>query len=108
MYSLTRTEEEILLTIWDLKEDAYLVAIRRQLNMIAEKELTIGAVHIPLSKLEKSGIVESYFGEATPKRGGRRKKIYKLTKAGVELLKKHKEIRDRVWSGFSRSYSRSR
>ncbi|MDH4257437.1 MAG: hypothetical protein OEV50_01395, partial [Candidatus Aminicenantes bacterium] len=62
MYSLTRTEEEILLTIWDLKEDAYLVAIRRQLNMIAEKELTIGAVHIPLSKLEKAGVVESYFG----------------------------------------------
>ena len=108
MYSLTRTEEEILLTIWELKEDAYLVAIRRQLNMITEKELTIGAIHIPLSKFEKSGIVESNFGEATPKRGGRRKRIYKLTKAGVELLKKHKEIRDRVWSGFNQSYSRSR
>ncbi len=105
MYNLTRTEEEILLTIWDLKDEAYLVAIRRRLNSIRERSLTIGAVHIPLSKLEKAGIVESYFGEATPKRGGRRKRIYMLTKAGIELLKKQKKIRDKIWSGFSQSYS---
>ena len=105
MYSLTRTEEEILLSIWDLKDEAYLVSIRRRLNMIREKELTLGAVHIPLSKLEKAGIVDSYFGEATPKRGGRRKRIYKLTKGGIELLKKQKKIRDRIWSGFSQSHS---
>ena len=105
MYNLTRTEEEILLTIWDLKEEAYLVEIRRRLNRNTEKELTIGAVHIPLSKLEKAGIVDSFFGEATPKRGGRRKRIYKLTKTGIELLKKQKKIRDRIWSGFSQSYS---
>jgi PadR family transcriptional regulator PadR len=105
MYNLTRTEEEILLTICDLKDDAYLVAIRSRLNMNAEKELTVGAIHIPLSKLEKAGIVQSFFGEATPKRGGRRKRIYKLTNTGIELLKKQKEIRDRIWSGFSKSYS---
>lgn len=105
MDNLTRTEEEILLTIWDLKEEAYLVAIRNCLNKNAEKELTVGAIHIPLSKLEKAGIVASFFGEATPKRGGRRKRIYKLTNPGIELLKKQKEIRDRIWSGFSKSYS---
>jgi len=105
MDSLTRTEEEILLTIWDLREEAYLVSIRNCLNKNAEKELTIGAIHIPLSKLEKAGIVTSFFGEATPKRGGRRKRIYKLTDRGIALLKKQKEIRDRVWSGFSKSYS---
>jgi PadR family transcriptional regulator PadR len=105
MHTLTRTEEEILLTIWDLKDQAYLVAIRRRLNLIRERNLTIGAVHIPLSKLERAGIVESNFGEATPKRGGRRKRIYKLTKAGTELLKKQKKIRDKIWSGFSQSYS---
>lgn len=105
MYNLTRTEEEILLTVWDLKDDAYLVAIRNHLNLNAEKELTVGAIHIPLSKLEKAGIVQSFFGEATPKRGGRRKRIYKLTKTGIALLKKQKKIRDRIWAGFGQSYS---
>ncbi len=105
MHNLTRTEEDILLTIWDLKENAYLVAIRLRLNKIRERELTIGAIHIPLSKLEKDGIVDSSFGESTPKRGGRRKRIYKLTKLGIEVLKKQKKTRDRIWAGFSQAYS---
>ena len=102
---LTQTEEEILLTIWDLKEDAYLVAIRSRLNRIMEKDLTIGAVHIPLSKLEKGGFTTSRFGEATPKRGGRRKRIYRLTAAGIAVLKKRMEQKDRLWKSFTESQS---
>ncbi|MCJ7679812.1 MAG: PadR family transcriptional regulator [Candidatus Aminicenantes bacterium] len=102
---LTQTEEEILLTIWDLKDEAYLVAIRIRLNRYMEKELTIGAIHIPLSKLEKSGLVASRFGEATPKRGGRRKRIYRLTPSGIALLKKRRELKDRLWKSFSESQS---
>jgi PadR family transcriptional regulator PadR len=102
---LTQTEEEILLTIWDLKEEAYLVAIRSRLNRIMEKDLTIGAVHIPLSKLEKEGLMTSRFGEATPKRGGRRKRIYRLTAAGIAVLKKRMKQKDRLWKSFSESQS---
>ena len=102
---LTQTEEEILLTIWDLKEDAYLVAIRSRLNRIMEKNLTIGAVHIPLSKLEKAGLMTSRFGEATPKRGGRRKRIYRLTAAGIAVLKKRMKQKERLWKSFTESQS---
>jgi DNA-binding PadR family transcriptional regulator len=105
MHALSRTEEEILLTIWHLKKDAYLVAIREQINELLEKSLTIGAVHIPLTRLEKAGIVESYFGESTPKRGGRRKKIYRITKLGIEVLEKHKSKRDKLWADFGESFS---
>jgi DNA-binding PadR family transcriptional regulator len=101
MYHLNRSEEEILLTIWDLKQDAYLVAIREQINKTLGKKLTVGAVHIPLTRLERAGIIESRFGEATPKRGGRRKRIYKLTKQGIEVLKEYKKKRDKLWAGFS-------
>ena len=73
MVQLSKREEEILLTIWGLKEDAYLVEIRKQICKVAGKDLTIGAIHIPLAKLEKAGIITSKFGEATAKRGGRRK-----------------------------------
>jgi len=104
MYALTRNEEEILLTIWNLKDDAYLVAIRKRINVVLEKKMTIGAIHIPLTRLEKAGIVESYLGEATPKRGGRRKKIYRQTKLGIELLKRYKKKRDTLWSNFSEEF----
>lgn len=104
MYALSRSEEEILLTIWNLKDDAYLVAIRKRINVVLEKKMTIGAIHIPLTRLEKAGIVESYFGEATPKRGGRRKRIYSITNLGKELLKEYKKKRDTLWSNFSEEF----
>lgn len=104
MNTLSRTEEEILLTVWQLKENAYLVAIRKQINELLDKSLTVGAVHIRLSRLEKAGILESDFGESTPKRGGRRKRIYRITKLGIEMLKIHKARRDKLWASFSESF----
>ena len=105
MYALTRTEVEILLSIWDLKDDAYLVAIRKRINRVLGKTLTIGAIHIPLTRLEKAGIIESNFGQATPKRGGRRKKLYRLTTLGIDELKKYKRKRDKLWANFCESLS---
>jgi len=105
MYQISKRDEEILLTIWDLKEEAYLVAIRKQINRVTGKELTIGAIHIPLTKLEKGELLESHFGEAMAKRGGRRKRIYRLTKLGIEVLKAQKKQKDALWSKFSRAFS---
>ena len=105
MYQLSKRDEEILLTIWELKEDAYLVEIRKQISRVTGKELTIGAIHIPLTKLEKAGIIESQFGEATPKRGGRRKRIYKITQTGLEVLKEYKKKQDFLWSSFNEAFS---
>jgi len=105
MYTLSKRDEEILLTIWDLKEDAYLVAIRKRMSGITGKELTVGAIHIPLTKLEKSGLIESHFGEATAKRGGRRKRIYNITRLGIEVLKEFKRNKDVLWSNFCEAFS---
>jgi len=49
MKYLSQREEQILLAIGYLQEDAYLVAIRKHLSTIVGKELSIGAVHIPVS-----------------------------------------------------------
>lgn len=105
MVTLSKRDEEILLTIWDLKENAYLVAIRKRMSLIAGKELTVGAIHIPLTRLEKAGLIESYFGEATAKRGGRRKRIYKITKMGIEVLKEFKKNKDVLWASFCEAFS---
>ena len=82
-----------------------MVEIRKQISKVTGKELTIGAIHIPLTKLEKAGIIESRFGEATPKRGGRRKKIYKITTMGLEVLKEYKKKQDVLWANFNEAFS---
>lgn len=104
MYTLSKRDEEILLSILGLKDDAYLVAIRKKINKLMERSLTIGAIHIPLLRLEKNGIVESSFGEATPKRGGRRKRIYRITKTGLEILKEYKKKQDLLWLNFDEAF----
>lgn len=105
MYKLSRRDEEILLTIWDMKEEAYLVGIRNRINELTGKELTLGAIHIPLTKLEEQGIVTSQMGEATAKRGGRRKRIYGLTEKGITILKEYREKQNVFWESFARDFS---
>jgi DNA-binding PadR family transcriptional regulator len=97
---LSQREEQILLAIGYLRDDAYLVAIRKHLSKIVGKELSIGAVHIPLRRIEKQGLISASFGDSTAVRGGRRKKIYRLTATGLAALKESKKITDRLWSDY--------
>ena len=101
METITRREEQIMLAIATLQENAYLVAIKKHLSEVMRKEWSIGAIHIPLRRLERAGFIEACFGEATAVRGGRRKKIYKLTKQGIRALKENKRVTDILWADFS-------
>jgi DNA-binding PadR family transcriptional regulator len=100
MEYLSQREEQILLAVGYLREEAYLVAIRKHLSKVMGKELSIGAVHIPLRRIEKQGLISASLGESTAVRGGRRKKIYRLTSAGLAALKENKRISDRLWADY--------
>ena len=100
MKTISKREEQILIAIWNLKESAYLLAIKNHLSKIMGADWSIGAIHKPLMKLEKEGLVESYMGEATAKRGGRSKKIYRVSKLGIDTLKAIKEEHDALWAKF--------
>ena len=102
MKGLTRNEEMILLAILNLQDEAYLVAITDFLSAITSKKVSLTSVHLPLSRLEKQGLIESAFGKATAVRGGRRKKIYKITKQGFEELNEIRRISDALWMNYSK------
>lgn len=97
MKILTRKEELIMLSILNLKNNAYLIAIVDHLSKITRKKVSLTSVHIPLSRLEKSELIASNYGEATAIRGGRRKKIYRITDLGLEALEEHKRVSDILW-----------
>jgi DNA-binding PadR family transcriptional regulator len=102
MKSLTRKEELILLSILNLKKDAYLIVIVDHLSKITGTKVSLTSVHLPLARLEKAGLIESEFGESTAVRGGRRKKIYQLTKCGFDVLAEYKRISDKLWESYSK------
>jgi DNA-binding PadR family transcriptional regulator len=100
MRSITRKEELILLSIVSLKDNAYLIAITDHLSNVTGKKVSLTSVHLPLSRLEKSQLIEADYGEATAVRGGRRKKIYRVTRLGLKGLMEHKRISDVLWADF--------
>jgi len=101
MKGLTRIEELTMLSILNLQRNAYLIAITDHLSKITGKKVSLTSVHLPLSRLEKKGLIESEFGEATAVRGGRRKKIYRVTKIGFKELTEYKRITDMLWRKYS-------
>ncbi len=101
MKGLTRIEELTMLSILNLQRNAYLIAITDHLSKITGKKVSLTSVHLPLSRLEKKGLIESEFGEATAVRGGRRKKIYRVTKTGFKELTEYKRITDMLWRKYS-------
>ncbi len=100
MDALSKREEQILLAVATLEDEAYLVRIRRHLSTILRKNMSIGAIHIPLRRLERSGCVEAAFGETTAVRGGRRKKIYRLTPKAAAVLQESKRVQDVLWTRY--------
>ncbi|MEQ8470299.1 MAG: helix-turn-helix transcriptional regulator [Marinoscillum sp.] len=94
---LGELEELVLLLIIMLKEEAYGLSIRRALNEQAARNITVGAVHGTLNRLEKKGFVQSSLGGATDERGGRRKRIFEVTISGKSVLEKSRDVKVNLW-----------
>ncbi len=90
-------EELILLLIVMLKEEAYGLAIRKALKDQANRNVTIGAVHGTVNRLESKGFIESSMGGATEERGGRRKRIFSITASGKSVLQKSRDVKVNLW-----------
>ena len=99
MKLLTRTEEFILLAVWKLQSEAYSIPIQQKLEEITSKEWSLGAIYMPLERLEKRGYLRSTLSDSTPERGGRHKRIYALTKDGINALQVIYEVQTSFWQG---------
>lgn len=83
---LSRPEEMVLVAVWKLKEEAYSVLIREYLREITDRNWSFGSVYNPLSRLERKGLLVSYTTEPVKERGGRSKRIYRVTPRGRDEL----------------------
>jgi PadR family transcriptional regulator, regulatory protein PadR len=82
-------EQVMLLAILRLKAaGAYGVSIGEEISRNTARKPTPGAIYTTLERLEDKGLVKSVTGEATPERGGRAKRYYSVTGAGMTALKR--------------------
>jgi DNA-binding PadR family transcriptional regulator len=95
--NLGEFEELVLLTVAALIDEAYSVAICDELTKQTGRTVKLGVVHSVLNRLEEKDMVESFLGEATKIRGGKRKRFYKLSTPGKAALVRSKALRDQLW-----------
>ena len=98
MIQLGNLEETILLLVMIMEEEAYGYSVSKEYQRQNGKEISISAVHTVLSRLEKKGFIQSEMGGATEDRGGRRKRIFKITDEGVIAVQELKAHRTKLWN----------
>jgi DNA-binding PadR family transcriptional regulator len=90
-------EELVLTMVGILQDDAYGNAIVNEIKERVGREVNLSAVHVTLYRLEDKGYVKSGMGGATNARGGRRKRIFTITNAGLSMLRAKKEQQVELW-----------
>jgi len=94
-------QELVLLTILILEQEAYGVMIQEEIYNRVNREVSRGALHTALTRLEEKGFLESKMSGASAIRGGRRKRIYQVTNKGNEALETAKNLRDNLWAAIA-------
>lgn len=97
-------EELVLLAVIVLQENAYGVEIKRELETRLKETLSVGSIQSALKRMEDKGYLTSRFGAVTPKRGGKRKRIYAATQEAHYVLQEIKAIREGLWAAFPRTF----
>lgn len=86
-------EELVLLVCGVLYNEAYAVAIAKELSKQSGRTVDVSAVHKSLYRLEEKGMLKSKLGEPEAKRGGKRKRLFFITPYGKKALDECMEVR---------------
>src|SRR5580658_1033653 len=84
-----------------LGDDAYGVAIREEIEATAGRKCSLGALYTTIDRLETKGLLKTWMGDATPQRGGRARRMIRVTAKGVQAAKDFYDAVTRVSRGAS-------
>ena len=97
--TLGTLELAVLLAVARLGEDAYGLAVRRDLAARTARDYSVGAVYTTLQRLEDKGLLASRASEPLPVRGGRSRRHFSLTGAGAAALREAERHLASIWIG---------
>ena len=93
-------EEIVLLTVAVLYDEAYGVAIKKEIEERLNRSVSVGALQSALRRMETKGFLESRLGEATKVRGGKRKRFFTVTPYGKQALTQARDARLQLWQAI--------
>lgn len=97
---LTDLEQILLLGVFRLGAGALGSAIQEEVAQRAQRRVTIGSIHLTLSRLEEQGLVESDMTEPRAVRGGKARRSYTITPRGRAALEWNRRVMETMWEGL--------
>src|SRR5438132_14376011 len=94
-------EQAVLLALVRLGKDAYGRAILNEVEGRLNRDVSAGAVYATLERLEAKGLASSKLAPGTAIRGGRARRYFTPTGAGVRALKEAKSATENLWRGLA-------
>jgi len=101
MNEISKLDENVLLIILSLKDNAYIVTIKTRLEKSLDRNISLGTLYLSLKRLARDGYIRTKIGEVVSKQGGRAKKYYRLTLSGVMKLKEIQKLHILMWENFN-------
>ena len=89
-------EEQVMLAVLRKAADAYGMNVRRELEKVTGRDVTIGAVYVTLDRLEAKGLVAS---ERTSRADAGTRRVFTVTTQGLGALADTRSARERLWAG---------
>src|SRR3954469_23845149 len=102
-YQLGEFEEVVMLTVGILNNKAYSVSIKNEIESRLSRDVSMGALHTALRRLEDKGYLKSFAGEATEERAGRPKRYFEITAIGKKAMLHAKATREALWSAIPKT-----
>jgi len=93
-------EHVVMLALLRLQEGAYGVTVRQEIHRRTGRDVSLGAIYATLDRLEAKGYVTSRVGDPTPERGGRAKRLIKVTARGVQAANRTQDVFHRMSEGL--------
>ena len=91
-------EEQVMLAVVRTGDEAYGMNVRRELETVTGRDITIGSVYATLDRLEAKGLVTSTRAQAADAASRR---VFSVTAAGARSLAQTRATRERLWTGVN-------
>lgn len=99
-------EELVMLAVHGLDARGYGVAIQQRLEAETARRVTLGAVYAALDRLEIKGLLRSQVAAGTAVRGGRSRRVFRVTADGLRTLEALRRIRERLYRAAGPRFAR--
>ena len=99
MREIRGLELSVLLAVARLGDDAYGLAVRRDVSDRLAREYSVGAIYTTLERLRDKGFLAARMAPPTPTRGGRARRHFRVTSAGAKALDVARQRASMQWMG---------